>query len=128
MKCPACSEAMIVLELHEVEVDHCVTCKGVWLDAGELELLLQGAAEREALLKSLKKTGEGTEKKRRCPRCSKKMMKVLCVGEVCLDTCPDSHGLWFDKGELLQVLKMGKLDNDSRIPKLLNEMFASEQK
>ncbi|MBI2339670.1 MAG: zf-TFIIB domain-containing protein [Deltaproteobacteria bacterium] len=128
MNCPVCKEPMVILELHEVEVDYCVSCFGVWLDAGELELLLEGAAEKEALLRSFEKTGRGTEKKRKCPRCFKKMNKVLCVGEVCLDTCPDNHGLWFDKGELMQVLKRGKLDSNSKIPKLLSEMFASEQK
>ncbi|MBI4412123.1 MAG: zf-TFIIB domain-containing protein, partial [Deltaproteobacteria bacterium] len=95
MNCPDCREPLVILELHEVETDYCVSCHGVWLDGGELELLLEGAAEKEALLKSFKETEGGIEKKRKCPRCSKKMTKVLCVGEVCLDTCPDSHGLWF---------------------------------
>jgi len=40
MDCPVCKNAMITLELAEVEVDYCTGCKGVWLDAGELEMLL----------------------------------------------------------------------------------------
>ncbi len=39
---------MIVLE-----IDHCTACGGVWLDAGELELLLDGAANKNALMASL---------------------------------------------------------------------------
>ena len=31
---------MITLELEDVEIDHCLDCGGIWLDAGELELLL----------------------------------------------------------------------------------------
>ena len=53
MDCPVCKNAMIVLELDEVEVDYCTECEGIWLDAGELELLLGDAARSEALLKSL---------------------------------------------------------------------------
>ena len=41
MDCPVCKNAMIVLELDEVEVDYCADCRGVWLDSGELELLLE---------------------------------------------------------------------------------------
>jgi len=40
MDCPVCKNAMITLELEEVEIDHCTNCGGIWLDAGELELLL----------------------------------------------------------------------------------------
>ena len=41
MDCPVCKDsAMIVLEMDEVEVDYCTECEGIWLDAGELEILL----------------------------------------------------------------------------------------
>ena len=39
MDCPACKEAMITLELEEVEIDYCPDCGGIWLDAGELGVL-----------------------------------------------------------------------------------------
>ncbi len=44
---------MIVLELSEVEIDHCVSCGGTWFDAGELELLLGNAKEKDSFLSSL---------------------------------------------------------------------------
>jgi Zn-finger nucleic acid-binding protein len=44
MDCPVCQDAMITLELSDVENDYCTDCGGIWLDAGELELLL---GERE---------------------------------------------------------------------------------
>ena len=52
MDCPVCKSAMIVLELDEVEIDYCTDCQGIWLDAGELELLLEDAAESREVLKS----------------------------------------------------------------------------
>ena len=54
MQCPVCDRPMISLELHEIEVDHCVACGGVWLDAGELELLLDGAANRDRIMAELR--------------------------------------------------------------------------
>lgn len=40
MDCPVCHNAMITLELAQVEIDHCVECGGIWLDGGELEALI----------------------------------------------------------------------------------------
>ncbi len=73
MHCPVCKQSMIVLEVEEIEVDHCLSCGGVWLDGGELELLLEGAKEKDALLSSLAIDTAASEKKLKCPICSKKM-------------------------------------------------------
>ena len=35
--CPHCEEPLVAYELNGVEIDHCLTCRGTWLDAGELE-------------------------------------------------------------------------------------------
>ena len=52
MDCPVCSEPMIVLEYDRVEVDYCVSCQGLWLDAGELELLFGDESACAAYLAS----------------------------------------------------------------------------
>jgi hypothetical protein len=39
MKCPKCGGELKEVEHHQVKIDQCVECKGVWLDAGEIELL-----------------------------------------------------------------------------------------
>ena len=130
MDCPVCKDsAMIVLELDEVEVDYCTECEGIWLDAGELELLTGGAAGAEALLESFK-TAETSEKKRKCPICLRKMDKVH-VGDVegkqeLIDRCAHNHGLWFDRGELQNVLKLAQFDDNGRIKALLGNLFCSE--
>ena len=123
MKCPVCKEPMIVLELNEVEIDHCTACSGIWLDAGELELLIEDEQEREMLLSSFKKDSENREKPYKCPICSKRMEKVY-VGEnndVLIDKCSDNDGLWFDKGELKQVIQLASKDN--KVVELLNDLF-----
>jgi len=54
MDCPVCKNAMITLELQEVEIDYCTDCGGIWLDAGELELLLGEPEKAKQLLGSFK--------------------------------------------------------------------------
>lgn len=46
MKCPACQETLTMAERQGVEIDFCPKCRGVWLDRGELDKIL----EREAAL------------------------------------------------------------------------------
>ena len=49
MKCPHCAEATLVMaERQGVEIDYCPNCRGVWLDRGELDKLLDRAAAQAA--------------------------------------------------------------------------------
>ncbi|MEI6503971.1 MAG: zf-TFIIB domain-containing protein [Armatimonadota bacterium] len=41
MNCPVCDEKLREVEKYGVEIDVCPGCKGVWLDRGELEKMLQ---------------------------------------------------------------------------------------
>ena len=118
---------MIALELQEVEVDYCTGCGGIWLDAGELELLLGNSHQTKQLLDSFKIDSNCTEKRRKCPICLKKMQKIV-VGPstptLLIDKCPRGDGLWFDKGELQDILNRAKLDKDNKIQKLLADIFS----
>lgn len=125
MRCPVCKSAMIVLEVQEIEIDHCLDCGGVWLDGGELELLLENAAARDALLASFAGDPESTERRRKCPICSRSMEKVTCGTDcpVLLDRCVDNDGIWFDKGELYELMRMGEFPGENRVFTILNDIF-----
>ncbi|MFT4912687.1 MAG: Zn-finger nucleic acid-binding protein [Brevundimonas sp.] len=45
LMCPNDDNPMQTLERNGVQFDMCPTCRGVWLDRGELEKLMAGAAE-----------------------------------------------------------------------------------
>ena len=51
MKCPVCETVELALaERERVEVDYCPTCRGVWLDRGELDKFIEhydGGSRRE---------------------------------------------------------------------------------
>lgn len=45
MKCPSCPETTLVMtDRQGVEIDYCPACRGIWLDRGELDKLLDKAA------------------------------------------------------------------------------------
>ncbi|MCU1635775.1 MAG: hypothetical protein JWQ68_1014 [Cryobacterium sp.] len=47
MKCPNDSTTLVMSERAGVEIDYCPECRGVWLDRGELDKILE-RAEAEA--------------------------------------------------------------------------------
>jgi Zn-finger nucleic acid-binding protein len=126
MDCPVCKKAMITLELADVEIDHCVCCGGIWLDGGELELLMDAPEKARQLLGSFREDPTAAEQPHKCPICRKQMAKVF-VGQsnppLRIDQCRRNHGLWFDRGELEDILRRGQLDQESRILRLLADMF-----
>lgn len=102
MNCPVCKKAMLVLGYEGIEVDYCGQCKGLWLDEGEIEQMLDGATAALNLLDW--QAGEKGE--RRCPRCGTKMKAHTLPGSaVEIDACPEACGIWLDRGELQSIAK-----------------------
>ncbi len=100
---------MMIVEYHDIELDMCAECKGVWFDSGELELVLQTnqAESIDELIEEIRNSPDvkTNEKKRKCPICGKKMDKknIGKDSEVLIDACNKGHGLWFDGGEVIQL-------------------------
>src|SRR4030042_942636 len=137
MLCPVCKYDMIVVEYHNIELDYCNSCKGVWFDSGELELLLksQGLEGAKPFLDGILNSQEAAsaEKKRRCPICGHKMKKTVIGGEpeILIDICRDKHGLWFDGGEVAQLIRHlagnnpPKRDSKGQVSSFLEEVFGA---
>jgi Zn-finger nucleic acid-binding protein len=45
MKCPNCNVSLVMTERSGVEIDYCPDCRGVWLDRGELDKIIERAAQ-----------------------------------------------------------------------------------
>ena len=41
MKCPVCNIDLLLSERQGIEIDYCSKCRGVWLDRGELDALIE---------------------------------------------------------------------------------------
>ncbi|MHC1578998.1 MAG: TFIIB-type zinc ribbon-containing protein [Dehalococcoidia bacterium] len=139
MICPVCKKPMIVVEYHSIELDYCTNCRGAWFDSGELELLLKsyGLEEPKPFFDDMLSSPEAasSEKKRKCPICGRRMKKTAIGGqpEMLIDVCRDEHGLWFDGGEVAQLIKHlagerpSKGDSRGRVIGFLEEVLGGSQ-
>lgn len=41
MDCPHCSVALVMSDRQGIEIDYCPKCRGVWLDRGELDKIIE---------------------------------------------------------------------------------------
>ena len=48
MKCPNDSTDLVMSERQGIEIDYCPKCRGVWLDRGELDKIIERNAASEA--------------------------------------------------------------------------------
>lgn len=44
MKCPIDSTVLMITDRSGIEIDFCPTCRGVWLDRGELDKIIERSA------------------------------------------------------------------------------------
>lgn len=47
MNCPSCNETLLMTERQGVEIDYCPKCRGVWLDKGELDKIIEKSIAQE---------------------------------------------------------------------------------
>ncbi len=46
MKCPNCTDSFLTMSDRQgVEIDYCAKCRGIWLDRGELDKLLERSSQ-----------------------------------------------------------------------------------
>ena len=50
MSCPHCAVPLVMTDRQGVEIDYCPTCRGVWLDRGELDKIIERASRDMASL------------------------------------------------------------------------------
>jgi Zn-finger nucleic acid-binding protein len=125
---------MIVVEHQQIELDYCPKCEGVWFDAGELDLFLQCVqlASPELVIRNIVNLPavESSDKPRKCPICGQGM-KEVAIGEpaINIDVCRRADGLWFDGGEVRELLKQladrsaTRASSEQRVFEFLGEVF-----
>jgi len=116
MKCPRCGSSEVRPLVHEVyegvSIDRCPACRGVWLDEGELKLILDSremvfsAEFKTQVLTTSNTLISDAEKKsiELCPLCGQRMMQMNWgfTSGVIVDRCV-GHGIWFDADELERI-------------------------
>ncbi|MBM6930828.1 zf-TFIIB domain-containing protein [[Clostridium] spiroforme] len=55
MKCPVCKDVTLLMsEKHGVEIDYCPNCRGIWLDRGELDKIIDRVSDQNHSLSKQK--------------------------------------------------------------------------
>lgn len=64
MKCPICPDATLLMsERQGVEIDYCPTCRGVWLDRGELDKLIQLSVSQQIPSDLVRRDSDGDRRR-----------------------------------------------------------------
>ncbi len=129
MKCPACSHALVPLDVGGVSVDACEGgCGGVWFDKRELDSFDEPGERADPLLAIHRDEHARPDASRRhhCPRCTRIVLARHYFStrfEVEVDECPGCGGLWLDHGELERIRAQFDSVADRR---RANEAFLAE--
>ncbi|HBL15421.1 MAG TPA: hypothetical protein DD417_01300 [Elusimicrobia bacterium] len=109
-KCPHCGIDLDQNSYEGARVDSCASCAGVWVDTGELGVILErrekrfSEAQRAAAESSSRPRAEEAQAPRvLCPICREPMERIPYGydSDIAIDRC--AHGVWLEKGELERI-------------------------
>ncbi|MGB5623950.1 MAG: MFS transporter [Gammaproteobacteria bacterium] len=113
MRCPKCRSDMEQLEIDGTEIDRCLSCHGLWFDAGELEKLRDKKIAAEI---DFADTARGKDynsiDRYRCPRCGGAMARMIDPKQthIWYEQCGTCHGSYFDAGEFTDLTTVSMSD------------------
>lgn len=127
LACPTCAASMQSVGTNQgVEVDQCVECGAVWLDAGELAAILRAESgetseatpvssvrELRARMRTVVPQPGSAVRYRECPRCGEVMDRrnFGTISGVVIDECK-RHGVLLDEGELPAIEEFVRLGGE----------------
>ena len=47
MNCPSCIVPLVMSERQGIEIDYCPQCRGIWLDRGELDKIIEKSSSEQ---------------------------------------------------------------------------------
>jgi membrane associated rhomboid family serine protease/Zn-finger nucleic acid-binding protein len=113
MKCPGCDSDLREKRYHEIAVDTCPACRGIWFDQNELvgfiHLFLEDHQDLPnstiQLSKAITSTELLDEPCRCCPRCGAPLNKINYAydSNIIVDKCVSCDGIWVDGPEVKQL-------------------------
>ena len=103
MNCPKCESEMEKVSIHEIELDRCNSCNGIWFDEYELADFkrIEGSESVD-----IGDSSVGKEQNKNdlinCPKCSTRMIRMVDAKQshIWFEHCGSCFGYFFDAGEL----------------------------
>jgi len=122
--CPVDGFTLGVETYEGVEVDRCPHCKGVWLDAGELQAIETNqdsdfrdipGTKFDQVTAAVGMAKAADEAPRACVACDNELYQkeYAFSSQVMIDSCPKGHGIWLDAGELSRLQMFYENQNDN---------------
>lgn len=81
MNCPHCAIELKITERKDIEIDYCPKCRGVWLDRGELDKILE-SSDSEYRTRSDRDDDDRYERDRRGEDSKYKYRKKSILSEI----------------------------------------------
>ena len=102
MDCPKCDAEMEDVEIYNVVVKRCSSCKGLWFDHSKHEFL-KHKEDAELIDSGDPEFGKVFDKKGDilCPGCSASMIKMVVADQphIHYESCSQCFSVFFDAGE-----------------------------
>ncbi len=109
MRCPKCRSDMEQIDVDGIEIDRCITCSGIWFDAGEAEALRnkKAAAAIDTGDANIGKIQNAIDHYR-CPRCGGSMVRMVDPQQthIWYEKCGSCLGTFFDAGEFKDLSQL----------------------
>jgi uncharacterized protein len=102
MYCPKCKSDMEFGTFHEIRVERCLQCLGIWFRETEHRLMKKVKGSETIDIGPVELGREfNTAVNVPCPVCGKAMDRVTDAGQrhIQYEQCPEGHGVFFDAGE-----------------------------
>ena len=124
MECPKCAAEMEDVEIYEVIIKRCTSCKGLWFDRTKHEFLRQEKDSAE-IDSGDTKFGKIFNKKGDifCPGCSAPMIKMVVADQphIHYESCSRCFAAFFDAGEFKDYVEKDIFD-------VVKDFMAKERK
>jgi len=120
MNCPNDNEQLGRALFHNVEVDYCHKCLGIWFDKDELRLAKDDKDKNlnwlDVDLWRDKGNFEVNYSRKHCPACRAGLREIKYDGsKTKVDFCKMCQGVWLDRGEFKQIIAYLKRKSDYEI-------------
>lgn len=120
MECPNDQEKLEKVLFHNVEVDYCPKCLGIWFNKDELR---QAKDEKDEQLNWIdidlwrdRSKFQILKGIKHCPVCRAGLQEVKYdESKIKIDFCKMCHGVWLDRGEFKQIINYLKNKSDYEI-------------
>jgi hypothetical protein len=131
MQCPNDNEKLEKVLFHNVEVDYCPKCLGIWFDKDELRLAKDDKDQQlnwvDVDLWRDKKKFKALRIAKHCPVCRAGLCEISYdESKVKVDFCKMCQGIWLDRGEFKQIVNYLKNKSDYDILHRYTKNFVSE--